>query len=203
MSNEFLKLVVGLTSPVAGVRYHVRSLPDAQDRLVALVLAYLADDEGACTVSAAELAAHTCLDPTAVGRALKRNAGAGYVETIPSGTPNGRNTYRLVRAKLEAHQMDELVRRSGAVAILTEYGADVRYVHALSRAGIGMMSELGDRVSAYRANPTAREFGFDVYLKYKDDVRNIGPKAGKALLVAYDEWEAESSGSSGSSTMAT
>lgn len=189
-------MVVGLTPPGRGVRYHVESPVDARDRLVAFVLAYLADDDGECTVSRGELAAYTCMDEPTVSRALRSLVEDGQVELAAEPQRSKPNRYRLLRSTLGARQFDAEARRQGTVFILLEFGVSIKYLNALCRAGVGLMADLAARVEAFRASPTAVELGFDVFLKYEDDVRRIGPQSGAALLKAYDEWAAESSSDS-------
>jgi hypothetical protein len=188
VSDEFLRLVAGLTPPGRGRQYHVSSAVPAHDRLVAWVLAYLADDEGECTVSRAELASYTCLNAAMASAALQRLVGDGVLQLVRSEAPNGPSLHRLLRGVLEARQMDTVIRRAGTVEVLLEYGLSVKVVNSLCRSGIRLMGDLTTRVEAFRGSPSAVELGFDVYLRYEAGVRGVGPKLGVAILKAYDEW---------------
>jgi hypothetical protein len=186
------------------MRYHVNSPSAAHERLVAYVLAYLADEDGECTVSRAELCAYTCLNATVATHALHRLVDDGLLELVRAKAPNGPSLHRLLRCELESRQMDAVVRREGLLDVLLNYDVPVKLLHVLNRAGLTLLSDLGERVDEYRASPTAMECGFDVFLKYKDDMRGMGPKMAVALLDAYDRWASESLASpSGSATTAT
>jgi hypothetical protein len=160
---------------------------------VALALAYLADDDGECTVSRAALSAYTCLNTSMATAALRRLQDDGVLQLVRGQAPNAPSLHRLLREELESRQMDAVIRRAGTVEVLLEYGVPQKTVNSLCRAGIRLMADLAKQVEAYRASPTAVELGFDVYLTYEECVRGVGSKLGAGLLKAYDEWVAESS----------
>lgn len=183
MSDEYLRLVAGLTPP--GRRYQVNSATEPRARFVLFALAYLADDDGRCTVSLTDLAALTLLSTPALRNALRElEQQHGLVRM--SRNPSQPNTYRLDRAGLEAHQYSRRLRTTTpTVDLLAEYGLDSRTINALYRAGLSDLGALGTRIAAYQRHKVPDKL--HVFL----GIPGFGERSGRRLLDSYAAWTAD------------
>lgn len=195
VSDEFVRLVVGLSPPGAERRYHIESAVPLRDRFLLFVLAWLADGDGECSVSKSELAAYTLLRPAQVLEVRARLVAAGVLEVsrvVGSSLPA---SYRLRRDVLVARQMVGVVREGGSVYVLEEFGLGRISIGPLVRCGVGDMVTLAEEVARFRALPLAVQGrGFHVFLVDGRGARHFGAQGGRRVLEAFDRWRADTMG---------
>jgi PHD/YefM family antitoxin component YafN of YafNO toxin-antitoxin module len=183
VSDQYLDLVFNLTPP--GRRYLTESPSAHRERLVLIVLAYLADDEGRCTASVTDIAAYTTLTaPAARAVLLALETEHGFV-TITRNT-NTPNVYTLRREVLESNQLVALLRRGvPSVELLSVYGLDIRSINALRRGQISTLEELGAELDRYRRS------GSPLPLHRYLDIRGMGERSARKVVATYSAWQAE------------
>jgi hypothetical protein len=188
VSERFLQLVSDLTPP--GRRYHVSSPAVYRTRFVLFMLAYLADDDGQCTISLRDLSSQTTLLPPMIRTALRELETECKFVRI-TRTPSAPNTYQLDAEQLRARQFAAVLEDDDepSIEILASYGLDVRSTNALRREEITTLAKLGEVIAGYRAQSDGG-LPLHSYL----GIRNLGVRSADKLLAAYDQWCADEAG---------
>jgi hypothetical protein len=155
-----------------------------RNRFVLFVLAYLADDDGRCTVSLSDLTELTSHPAPAIRASLKElEHGHRLVEMTRS--PSQANTYQLNRAELEAQQLSRLLYSDQPlVDLLGEHGLDTRSINALHRGGIDTLDELGAKIDAYRRAPAGKHLGLHDFL----GIGGLGERSALRVMDSYTAW---------------
>lgn len=188
MSEEFVRLVIGLTPPERDQHQNVDTPTRSRDRFMLFMLAWLADENGMCTVSKNALAAHMVVDPARVVECRARLVAARLLYVaIPSGV-NTPPTYRLRRDVLELQQLGAGLREAGSVFVLEEFEVPRPALNALVRAGVETMPALVAEIDAYLARPDGEELTFDQHLMKSRSIRNFGPARGRQVMDGVRLW---------------
>lgn len=187
MSDQYLQLVAAL-APRGAQRYFDAVPVEPRSRFVLVMLAYLADEHGRCTISLADLAGLTWGSIPTVRLALRDLENEhGFIST--SYQLSGPNTYQLHRSALEAKQPSQLMRAERrSVRLLADYGLDNRCINTLQRIGIETMDDLVAVVADYRSRLTGGPLRFHDYLRSRGDAPGLGEITGRKILDTYLAW---------------